>query len=301
VGSNIILCAENGGVYITSDYGNTWTLQTSLPTFASWTRVASNSTGSKLIACSRPWQYYNFGGVYISSNYGNTWTLITSLPNGNNENWFSVASNSEGDRLFATGFNYFYMSVNGGTTWAPIIIAGVPPNIDYYCVETNSTGQYLAVTLNINPNNLIYTSNNYGNTWTLSLTIPKLTNTTSCDITGNSRGSKLIAWAIGDDDDNIYISSNYGGSWEIQTQLPPTVGPKGYWNSVACNATGSKLIAIINYSNNTGAIFTWSDSTNQWSKINDNLLPSPLTPFGVCAITELAVNKNAAKTNPVNF
>jgi surface protein len=205
------------------------------------------------------------------------------LPNGNNENWFSVASNSEGDRLFATGFKYFYMSINGGTTWTPITIAGVPSNLNYYCVESNATGQYLAVTLNINTNNLVYTSNNYGNTWTLSLTIPKLTNTTSCDITGNSSGSKLIAWAIGDDDDNIYISSNYGGSWEIQTQLPPTVGQKGYWNSVACNPSGSKLIAIINYSYDVGAIFTWSDSTNQWSKINDNLLPS--TPFGVCAIT----------------
>ena len=81
-----------------------WELQSSPPSTANWVSVASNSDGTKLVACA----YGN--SIYTGSYSGTSWTWIaqsgTALPT--NPSWQSVASNSDGTKLVACA------SDNGG-------------------------------------------------------------------------------------------------------------------------------------------------------------------------------------------
>ena len=76
-----------------------WTLQsgTPLPTTAAWISVASNSDGTKLVACAG--NNYIYTGSYSGTSW--TWTLQSGSPLPSIASWRSVASNSDGTKLVA--------------------------------------------------------------------------------------------------------------------------------------------------------------------------------------------------------
>ena len=92
-GSHLAAVVYGGGIYTSTNFGVTWTWQTSAPTGAAWCSVASSSDGSHLAAMVYP------GGIYTSTNFGVNWTEQTGAPT--NAYWRSVASSSDGSHLAA--------------------------------------------------------------------------------------------------------------------------------------------------------------------------------------------------------
>ena len=109
----------NGGVWISSNAGVTWT-QTSASTTAEYTSIASSSDGTKLIAGA------THTGVYISHDGGTTWTLNSDSDILGDDGYVGVASNADGRVLVLTSLgNYLYLSTDYGSTWIKETSLGV--------------------------------------------------------------------------------------------------------------------------------------------------------------------------------
>jgi hypothetical protein len=99
-------------IYISSDYGQTWT-----PTAFStaWGSVVISSSGQYLVA-----SVNGASQLYISSDYGKTWT-----PNGASRNWRAIAISSCGQYISAAvNGGYIYVCKNSLVSNAVIQIGG---------------------------------------------------------------------------------------------------------------------------------------------------------------------------------
>jgi hypothetical protein len=123
------LCAvsNNGGIYTSNNYGQTW-VATSAPAYT-WSSVAMSSSGQYLYATN------NNSVPYISNNYGVSWLLIT-YPGNINLN--TVSCSSSGQYIY-TGGGGNYISNNYGKTWSTI--SGAPTSI--FASAMSSSGQYI--------------------------------------------------------------------------------------------------------------------------------------------------------------
>jgi hypothetical protein len=82
------VCVDNGDVYVSSDYGNSWNIKTDLGNKL-WSNVAMSGTGQYQTALSR------YDNIYMSNDYGNTWVLGTN--DINYKPWSSVAISFSGN------------------------------------------------------------------------------------------------------------------------------------------------------------------------------------------------------------
>ncbi len=228
-GSNLIACATTGRLYTSSDSGITWTeRQPAGDTNQNWRTVASDSDGSNLIAGAED------GRLYTSSDSGITWT--ERQPAGDTtKQWSSVASNSDGSKLIACAYeDRIYISSDGGANWTETQPAG------------NNYGEWIAVASNSNSSKLIagstrlYTSSDFGVTWTERQPAGDVS-TEWIDIASDDSGDNLVAIEHGG---RIYISSDGGATWSETGAWHLNL----YWNAVASNSDGSKLIAGIDNS-----------------------------------------------------
>ena len=106
--------ADIGNIYLSSNYGVTWTVNTSSPN-TNWQSISVSSSG----------QYQSAGiygdGIYISSDFGANWALNSSA---GTANWSSISLSSSGQYQSAV--------VNGGGIYT------CKSNIDYYSVLNSS-------------------------------------------------------------------------------------------------------------------------------------------------------------------
>jgi hypothetical protein len=232
------------GVYVSSDYGVTWT-----STFSGFAwDVAVSSTGQYMATCINDgWATPNSGGkIYVSTNYGVSWTACSGSPT---NYWFGVAISDNGSYITGTNYsNNICYSSNGGTTFGTFTCAGSAGNT--YKPSISSTGQYQMVGSTSGTNG-IYLSINYGATWSTVLTVAS-TNfyTTSMSSTGQYQAA-----CNGD----LYLSTNYGasGSW-VKMAGAFASGSNG---QITISSTGQYQIisngSAIYYSNNYGADGSW--------------------------------------------
>jgi len=116
-GSIIYACANDSSIYKCTDgIGATWVELTgsALPSSASWSSIACDSTGNRVIAAA-----YN-DNLYYSSDAGTTWTIITNLYPG--VAWQSVSSSSSGQKLVACStdnmsYGFVAISTDFGVNW----------------------------------------------------------------------------------------------------------------------------------------------------------------------------------------
>ena len=146
-GSKLVAGKSGDYLYTSTDYGVTWIRQTNAGS-GYWSRVASSSDGSKLVTTTG-----QSGTLYSSLDYGVTWITygagywvqLTNAPTGQ---WSSVASSSDGSKLFAgqrsdvTGnenSGYLFISIDHGVTWAR------QPNSrgNWRCIASSSDGSKL--------------------------------------------------------------------------------------------------------------------------------------------------------------
>ena len=94
-----------GGIYVSSDYGDTWTVKQS--GVADWNGVAVGGTGARQTACA--------GGnkIHVSTDYGDTWTAKDV-----SRSWRCVSSSADGTVQWAiVAAKGIYKSTDYGTTW----------------------------------------------------------------------------------------------------------------------------------------------------------------------------------------
>ena len=225
-----------GGIYTSTDYGASWSIQTSgLPlTPVYWISVAMSSDGAIQTACI-------FGGtgaasgIYQSPDSGATWTQNPSAPSAG---WSSVAMSSDGAIQTAcmygvTGTAYGIYQLTTSGTWAQNTSVS---SADWANVAMSSDGTIQTAFIGFGGG--IYISTNSGTDWSL-------TSAPNADweyLAMSSDGTNQTAVFDG----GIYTSADSGTSWSITSA--PSVG----WYGVAMSSDGTIQSAV--YSD--GSIWT---------------------------------------------
>jgi len=217
-----------GYIYISSDYGNTWTATNTGGT-NSYSSICMSASGKYQLACSVA------DTLFLSSNYGSTWT--SSSQTGSLQ---SVCMSSTGKYMSVCAYNgYIYISSDYGTTWTQ------KSTIDNYkSICMSSTGQYQSVAAK---GNQIRRSVDYGNTWT-AIGTARSWMSISMSSTGQYQTSTV---EVG----NIYVSSDSGVTWTSKN--PGST----YWVSNSVSATGKYQVALIN----GGLVYVSSNYGNTWT------------------------------------
>jgi hypothetical protein len=232
------------GVYVSSNYGVTWT-----STFSGFAWFVSvSSTGQYMATCindgiASP----NSGGkIYVSTNYGVTWNVCSGSPNAY---WYSVAISDNGTYITGTNFSHnICYSSNGGTSFGTFTCAGA--NGSTINISMSSTGQYQTVS-SYSGTNSIYVSTNYGANWSTAFALAGA----NFGATSMSSTGQYQAACNGD----FYLSTNYGvsGSWVKMAGAFAS----GSNAAISISSTGQYQImsdgSAIYYSNNYGADGSW--------------------------------------------
>uniref|UniRef100_A0A6C0ITQ1 Uncharacterized protein n=1 Tax=viral metagenome TaxID=1070528 RepID=A0A6C0ITQ1_9ZZZZ len=260
-GAIMVIGAGNSSVfianplYISTNYGVTWTTASGVPSLY-WTCVSCSQSGQYIAAGT-----YTMGGpapqIYVSSNYGSTWSLITSLPTnptsgvpinyGGPVSISSISINNAGLLLVSSYYNgvspnrQFLFYSNNLSTWNLEQLQGytnialyIPSckisnnstNIftpEFMCCVTQSNSGYIGGIWIYTIGNPIWT--NYGSTAGLYQSID-ISNDGKYGVVGlnNSVSSSL------------YLSSNYGQTWMLSNS-PNT----NLIANVCINSTGSTI------------------------------------------------------------
>ena len=152
----IVSNGASGGLYVSSNYGVSWTAATGAPLNQNWQCVYLSTTGQYQLAC------YATGVLYVSSNYGATWAQTASL------------TSADAVAVSATG-QYMLVSVQGGAlsysnNYGATFATSSSPTGNWTAVAISSSGQYASATIGNtgSASGTIYYSTNYGVTWTQS-------------------------------------------------------------------------------------------------------------------------------------
>ncbi|MDD3292612.1 MAG: FISUMP domain-containing protein [Candidatus Pacebacteria bacterium] len=179
-------------IYISSDYGATWTMVKSTSELG-WFDVDVSSTGQYQTAV-------GLSKIHTSSDYGATWTQRKNDSN----NYYKVAISNDGKYQTAgTQDSYdgkVYTSSDYGATWTATL-SGTGGH--FLGIDISSTGQYQTAS---ETNNIIYTSSDYGATWTATLS------GTGSDFYGIGLSSTGQYQTI-TTENGVIFSSDYGVTW----------------------------------------------------------------------------------------
>ena len=258
--SSQVVAGNDGGIYVSNNGGNSWTMRYNQPTTQFYAIEVDNLQPQKL-----------FGGTQDNG------TLKTNT--GNTDDWYEILGGdgfhtlvdyTNSNRVYAEyQFGNLYRSINGGESmnWAmsgidsddrrnwstPVFFDPVDPSILYYGTyrlyrTTNYAGSWSVISndltasqngtlkaISVSPLNpdIIYTGSNsgkifrslnYGNTWAnVTSGLPERTITwVAADLFDEATVYVTISGYIIDEYlPHIYKSTDYGNSWEsISSNLP---------------------------------------------------------------------------------
>lgn len=227
-GHVLVAVAVDLGVYVSTDYGNTWNARMSRAAFG----AASSADGSKLVVTAID------GQIYTSTDSGANWTARDS-----SRGWHDVASSADGSKLVAVvGGGQIYTSTDSGTNWIARDSAR-----QWYGVASSTDGTKLVATV---WGGQIYTSTDSGITW-----FPRESVRNWRGVGSSADGSKLVAVDYGG---FIYTSVNFGTNWIAREN-------SRNWYAAACSGDGNRLVGVV-YGGQTylsaDAGNTWTPSGN---------------------------------------
>lgn len=250
VGVNDAGGSAAGYIYVSNDYGNTWTPRIT-DTPRAWRGVAISADGKYQTACNY------IGNIYVSNDYGNTWTAKEST-----RYWATVAMSSDGKYQTAAGGAYsggpttnyttIYVSNDYGNTWVSKQSLSV-----WLSVTMSSDGKYQYAVTSLSGFGSFYKSSDYGNTWTsISSNLGPLAFNS---ISTSADGRFVIACRVGTT--GVYISNDYGNTWVIRSV-------NANYNSVAISDNGKYMVAGIGqYFVSTGGIYFSSNYGATWKLV----------------------------------
>ncbi len=291
-----------GGIYKSTDFGDTWTLLDSTTSNNPLTAVYWNFRNVLKIAIDRKGniyavtkafnykdgvgKYYGNGGLYKSSNGGATWRNISKGVT-NNFNGSDVIPINPDTILFATQDNGatvggIFKTTNGGGTWVQstnglpssnygrISFAQNPqnPNSIFAAFELTNTSKGLSE---------VVKSTDGGSNWT------KLTNPQRIASTGNLSYFGTQGWYNNVitidpfDSNNIYLggvdimkSTNGGKSWAQLTYWDASFGYPAVHadhHAIVFDTTTTGVF----YDGNDGGIYKAAGGGSNWTNLNNNL------------------------------
>jgi len=221
---NYIAACENTNIYISSDYGNTWTTNTFNTNISNITMDASGKNHYALYSG-------NPSFVYVSNNYGISWTRKSFLQ-GNRLS--SIATDISGQNVFVGGFGgaYNYFSNDFGNTWILDTIIDHNENSigsimnDFYIYTINSINNQI-IQISKTMSSLTLSTSVY-NSLAISSFVPQY-------ICSNRENTRLIVLG----NSGIYVS-NDGISWT------KTTSTNYGWLSLTCDINCIRAIAVAN-------------------------------------------------------
>ena len=213
------------GIYMSTNYGESWdNLNNNAPS-ANWTSVAMSSNGQIQTAV-----VYD-GFIYTSTNYGETWdNLNNDAPSAN---WVGVAMSSNGKiqtAVISDGIGIesdIYTSTNYGETWDNLNNA---PPANWKSVTMSSNGQIQTAVVY---DGFIYTSTNYGETWDNLNNKAPSANWVGVAMSSDGRIQTAVI-----DNGGIYTTTNYGETWTQSSAIA------AIWKGVAMSSDGTCQTAV---------------------------------------------------------
>jgi hypothetical protein len=156
-GQYMLAAAATGGLFLSINYGATWTQVTFV---GAWTGISMSASGQYMMACSTTTNY----APYYSTNYGVTWTNTTF--NGTAGSFATISGNGQyslsGWGTTAYLISNYLIGYTSGIYTTPTL-TGITANIN--CASISGTGQYMTIMTQGTTNNVYY-STNYGATFT---------------------------------------------------------------------------------------------------------------------------------------
>ena len=154
---------NNGGIYISSNYGVNWTqiVPVGTNTLTNWVEISMSATGQFQTAV------ISGGLLYRSIDFGITWNPVTAI-GAKSWSFVSVSSTGQYQTALVNG-EYIYTSTNYGASWSANTSAGAKSWIS--CSMTANAQYQIAVEGLVLVNGLAtsggqaWYSNNYGVTW----------------------------------------------------------------------------------------------------------------------------------------
>jgi photosystem II stability/assembly factor-like uncharacterized protein len=231
--------------------------------------IASSANGNKLIAS-------NIGSIYTSVNSGVSWKEHNIVPASLKYRWKSVASSSDGNKLYAIleiienntdKTCGIYASYNSGEKWEKLTIKNIIDSsiiFNFSSIAVSADGTKLFVTESYGN---IWTSVDSGNNWKSSAEL-----NVWYSIASSFDGNNLIAI---NDNGYRYIYNDNRKTWKKKfLNLKIKIGDDDIdqkLTSVTSSADGSKLIAIAKcqYKNNR-QIYISNDYGDNWKSCHYN-------------------------------
>lgn len=197
---------EGGGVWTSTNSGETWNLTTN---------TNANLSGLTLtsIAMSHSGQIQAVAGyntnIYVSIDYGYSW-----YEKAFNNKWKKLLVSEDGEFYLALTENVLFVSKDFGDTW----FSRLDPN-EWSDISMSNTGSIQTAAIN---GGSIYVSNNYGETW--SEVKDTQNNWQAIEVSQN--GKIQTAVALQGRYLRVYMSFDYGNTWELKQLIPQTTAPE---------------------------------------------------------------------------
>jgi len=259
-----------GYVYVSNDYGNTWTPRITDAT-RDWRQVAISADGKYQVAC------HNGGYIYVSNDYGNTWNAKDSV-----RNWLSIAISSDGKYQSAVSTAGVYISNNYGNTWTVTI-----NNISYIFIAMSSDGKYQYLILDAGFGGSIFRSSDYGNTWVI---IQSGSATSYGSIATSADGKYVIHNRTSSN--NLYISNDYGNTFVAKSTT-------AIYFSVAISDNGKYMVAGLGkYFASTGGIYFSTDYGNTWKLITPS---SQVWAVAMSSNAKYVIAASSSSSTPIHI
>ena len=254
----IVIGYANGGIYISSNYGQlfsltittsaawSWccmsasgqyqyaitstSLYTSVNYGVSWSANPFTFVGIQFMCCSASGQYVTINSssstnVYVSNNYGATFTSVSA---GSSGNPYGLCMSASGQyQSFVLSNVGTWYSSNYGQTWAQSNALA----LNYYCLACSASGQFQILSdhgSDSSNNGSVYVSYNYGVTFTKLLSI---SSANFWSVVCSASGQYIII-STGTSASGLRSSSDYGKTWS-------SFGSSSYdWSRMAMSANG---------------------------------------------------------------
>jgi len=206
---------QNGGLYVSSNYGSSWTF---VPVIGYWYKVAISDDGSHMLAVEQ------YGKAYRSTNYGVSWSEITSL---GTQPFRGAALSGNGNYQLITindvvTDSIVKKSTDYGASWTTVL-TGSYANFNSCAIDSSGSNFYVGGS---SGSPFVYRSVNQGSSWFITYTTSNLFAFVS-DINCTADGSKLVAPTFGVFN-GLLKSSDYGSNWV-------TSATSGSWRSASVN------------------------------------------------------------------
>jgi len=237
-GANLFAGTENGGVFLSTNNGTSWSVVN--------TGLTNTDVRALVVSGTNLFAGTYGGGVFLSTNNGRGWTAVNNgltLPHAD-------VLTVSGTNLFATslGYSWVFLSTNNGTSWTRV--SDVVGEITSFAV---SGSNFFAGAILIGGG--VYRSTDNGASWTVVNT--GLSNQNVVSLSVSQRNLFAGTWGSG-----VFLSTNNGTSWSAANSGLPLNA--SVWSFAF---SGRSVFA----STDSDGVFLSTNNGTDWTAVNTGL------------------------------